>query len=107
MPTECIGIRICDSGRKEKKLFVNIQPSNIVKLSKLSGWLVPIILGILPTLIGVDIHEYWQGRPDHEHEEKERKADVACGIRNQANHKRADEGARLVNVKGQYKMLKD
>jgi len=55
----------------------------------------PILSSVLPTLLHVHNREERHGHPYHEHEEKERVADVPCGISDYANDERSQEGARL------------
>ena len=50
---------------------------------------------ILPSPLDIDAHENRHSGPYHGHEEEERVADVACGVRDQAYHERSDERARL------------
>lgn len=52
-----------------------------------------VSLSIFASALDVDRHQYGHGRPDHRNEEEERVSDVASGVRNEPNDKRADKRA--------------
>ncbi len=65
-------------------------------ISEDSGGLISVLVGIFPPLFGIDIHEDWHSRPNHENEEEKREADVASQVRDQANCERTNERAGLL-----------
>lgn len=54
-----------------------------------------IFLRVLPPSIHIDTHKHRHREPNHKNKEEERVTNIACHVRDEANDKGADEGARL------------
>jgi hypothetical protein len=54
-----------------------------------------IIFRVNPSLLYIHTQEHWHSKPNHEHEEEKRVADISCAVSDNAHDQRTNERARL------------